>query len=119
MAHKHQYDFYIPQFDNNGQEFTDLVKERVRDDLIDCFGGLTVLPYADGYWRNDDGKLMIDEIKIHRVLVDCDALAHVKVQALHAKFRNLLKQDELFVIRSEVNIEELPMSSVERYNRGN
>jgi hypothetical protein len=119
MAHKHQYDFYVPTINNLGEPFCEVTMRDLRHQLIELGGGLTVLPYADGYWK-DNGDVMVDEIAIHRVLVDCRAQVHVEVARIHKWMLTVLEQKEVLIVRTEVNVVDAPIvDAVEHYNRNN
>lgn len=47
--------FLLPRFDNDGQPFTDQQINKLRETIIDRFGGLTVEEEASsGYWKEGD-----------------------------------------------------------------
>lgn len=119
MSVKHQYDVYVPRCDNDGVDFPEVLLSHFRDEMIDMFGGLSVIPHVDGYWKDAEGKVVCDEIYIHRIVCDCSLSNHGKIKKLHGWLKIWLRQDEIFILRSEVNVEQCPASPVYQFNRDN
>lgn len=97
-----QYDIYLPLLYNDGREIELEKFELTRNELVQTFGGLTVLPgsgFASGFWRIGS-VVHKDQIRIFKVLTaQHDPLFWDSYKnRLQARF----EQKEILIIRSEV-----------------
>ncbi len=113
------YDIYIPLQGNDGIDFPQDVLDRVRDELIDLFGGVSIIPFIDGYWKDDEGKLYQDQIVIHRVVCECSPRSRAIVNRMHKWLLAELNQHQIFILMYTVNVEELTETAADVYNNGN
>jgi len=62
----------VPQYDNEGEPFGPDVFSRVRQELVERFGGLTahVRAPARGLWQAEDGTVARDDVVILEVMAD-------------------------------------------------
>ena len=116
---QHCYDIYLPTHDNDGNVFAFEVMAEIQDEMVEVFGGLTLIPNIRGIWKDDGGMFYKDDIVIHRIVCPCNVENHVKIQALQGHLANVLQQKVIFILRHEVFVEEQPVTAVTAYNRGN
>ena len=67
----HVVEIFLPSFDTEGRRFGQELYGRVREELIERFGGLTAFTRspAEGLWEND-GERSRDEIVIFEVMAE-------------------------------------------------
>lgn len=65
-------ELFLPMFDNTGTRFPADVFYRVRNELTECFGGVTAFMRAPavGLWQDDTGAVRRDEIAIFEVMTE-------------------------------------------------
>jgi hypothetical protein len=65
-------EIFLPVFDNAGTPFREGTFDRVRTELTERFGGVTVFirSPAVGLWRDDSGSVQQDDIAIFEVMTD-------------------------------------------------
>ena len=68
----HIIEILLPLYDNDGQRFAGDAFARVREELIEHFGGLTAFTRspAEGLWKEAKGERRPDEIIIFEVMAD-------------------------------------------------
>ncbi len=66
----HLVDILLPRMDNSGEPFAAHEFDRVREELVSRFGGVTAFlrSPASGLWHDDSGALCSDEIVIFEVM---------------------------------------------------
>ena len=67
----HLIEILLPLFDNEGRPFEGGLHARVREELVEQYGGLTAFTRnpAEGLW-DDEGQRRRDEIVIFEVMAD-------------------------------------------------
>jgi hypothetical protein len=92
----------LPLRDNEGRRFEAELFGKVREELVEHFGGLTAFTRspAEGLWEADEGERRRDEIVIFEVMADwIDRSWWRRYRAeLEARFR----QDEIVIRAREV-----------------
>lgn len=87
------YEFALPKFANSGESYQWALQAWSRD-AMRLAGGLTVLPVAEGTWRDpEDGRVYVDKMIAHRVMCgkeQCD-------QLLALAFKYFADQRAIFV----------------------
>jgi hypothetical protein len=68
----HLVEFLLPTFDNEGRRFPKDGFDRVRQELIERFGGVTAFlrSPATGLWADEGGQVRRDDLAIFEVMVD-------------------------------------------------
>ena len=95
-----EYRIMIPKADNNGVEFPEELHEETREELIDKFGGLTVVPWCRGFWKQGD-TVIKDHMDMY--IVCGEACDNWLLQfSYDLKFR--YRQDAIFITESEVTL---------------
>jgi hypothetical protein len=66
----HLVQLLLPLYDNEGQALPKSLFARVRDELVERFGGLTAYTRApaSGVWDDGDGRPQHDELVIYEVM---------------------------------------------------
>jgi len=95
-----KYEVVIPRYSNTGIHFKLNLHKATQEELIEKFGGLTVIPVGGGYWAKA-GKIVKDEVMMYIVVgSECDKwMSNYK-----ARLEDRYQQDVVFIIRSEVSI---------------
>jgi len=92
------YDIYLPLRYNDGREIEPSKFDQTRKELVNRFGGLSVLPgqglRIEGWWKSKDA-LFKDEIRIFRVFcTPDDEFFKGYKETLKARF----EQEEIFIL---------------------
>lgn len=100
----HLIQILLPLYDNDGQSFPQQEYGRVRDELMERFGGLTsyVRSPADGLWKESSTTTVHDDIVIYEVMTENLDRGWWRAyrEELAARFRQ-----ELLIVRvSEVHL---------------
>ena len=68
----HLVQILLPLYDNDGRRQPDALFHRVRQELVDRFGGLTAYSRAPakGLWQDESGSTTPDEIIVHEVMAE-------------------------------------------------
>ena len=68
----HLVQLLLPLYDNNKQPFAREDFDRVRDELVKRFGGITAFRRspAEGLWREGQGDVSYDEVIIFEVMTE-------------------------------------------------
>ncbi len=94
----------LPLYDNGGNPFPHNEYVRVRDELTECFGGITtyVRSPAEGVWKGTPSQTVHDDIVIYEVMTENldNAWWRLYREELSVRFR----QDMLIVRVSEVQL---------------
>lgn len=105
MREMKEYDLFIPIAYNNGVSVGVSELERIRDDLIDKFRGLSIFRGAcQGYWRDGHGQVVEDQNFVCRVVAEDNADVREYMFDLKVKLESLLKQESIFIIVRDVEI---------------
>jgi hypothetical protein len=93
-----EYDLYIPLFYNDGSPIEEEKFVRLREQLLEVFGGLTFFSQPQkGYWRFG-GVTYRDEIVIYRVFAKDVRTARKFLGQLKKELKRQLKQKEILII---------------------
>lgn len=93
---KKEYDIYLPLRSNEGMPFPEESFEIVKKDLLEKFGGLSIIGPVEGHWRNFDGNDVKDHCMIYRVIADANH--DVKFQNIRTKLESMFDQDMILVV---------------------
>lgn len=99
----HLVQLFLPTTDNAGHPLPRELFARVRDELVDRFGGLTTHTRApaDGLWREDAGDATVgDELLIYEVVVE---------QLDHGWWRGWLASQEAHFRQERLHVRAMPM----------
>jgi hypothetical protein len=93
----HLVQILLPVYGNDGEELLQEAYERVRDDLVRRFGGLTAFTQApaEGLWTPGDDQTHRDDIVLIEVMVD--ELDRAWWAAYREKLQMDLKQHSLVI----------------------
>ena len=97
----HLIEILLPLADNEGQPFAADLHSRVRDELVERFGGVTAFTRspAEGLWV-EDGDRSRDNIVIFEVMAD--RLDRGWWRRYRAELESRFRQDEIVVRAREV-----------------
>ena len=84
-----------PMADNTGR-LRPNVYRGARDAMITAFNGCTVR-YAEGYWRNDDGKLFMENVAELMAVCDDSATSRDALQAIANNIGYKLQQYAVYI----------------------
>lgn len=92
----HLVEILLPLYDNEGRRFESSEYDRVRDELIADFGGVTAFRRApaEGVWA-EAGEVSRDRIVIFEVMAD--ALDRAWWRAYRERLERRFRQDEIVV----------------------
>lgn len=96
-ATAHLIELFLPLYDNDGNTFPKPWVDRVREELVERFGGVTafVRSPAVGLWEDDDGEVSRDDVVLFEIMtgaLDRDWWAQYRRQ-LEQRF----SQDEVLI----------------------
>ncbi len=72
MLNKKQIQILLPLYDETGKNFPGKLYRRVKEELTEKFGGLTIytrMPVT-GLWKENEQKVTRDEIVIYEIVAD-------------------------------------------------
>ena len=97
----HIVEIFLPLRDNEGRRFDRALYTRVREQLVERFGGLTAFTRspAEGVWE-EEGERRSDEIVIFEVM--SDGIDRNWWDKYRAELETLFRQDEIVVRAHEV-----------------
>lgn len=100
----HIIEILLPLQDNAGRPFPGDEFARVREELIEHFGGLTAFTRspAEGLWDEGDGKRSRDQIVVFEVMADW--LDRSWWRDYRSKLEERFRQDEIVVRAREVEL---------------
>jgi hypothetical protein len=99
-----EYDIYIPLTYNDGRPIESRKLVRLRELLLEEFGGLTFFPQRnDGFWTFG-GVTYRDEIVIYRVFATKAAAARRYLLKLKNELKRDLKQEEILIVEKEAEL---------------
>ena len=99
----HIVEILLPLRDNDGRRFPSALYARVREELVERFGGLTAFTRspADGVWE-EGGERSRDEIVLFEVM--SDGIDRNWWQRYRAELEQLFRQDEIVVRAHEIEL---------------
>jgi len=100
----HLIQLFLPLRDDTGHRFERADFDRVREELTECFGGVTafVRSPAAGAWEDDDGDIQRDEMILIEVMVE--TLDRAWWQSYREEVCGRFRQDELLVRATAVQV---------------
>lgn len=100
----HLIQILLPLYANDGRQFPQTEYIRVRDELTECFGGLTtyVRSPAEGLWKESGSSTVYDDIVIYEVMTEL--LDREWWQAYRAELAERFQQELLIVRVSEMQL---------------
>ncbi|HEX8669936.1 MAG TPA: hypothetical protein VF727_16335 [Allosphingosinicella sp.] len=98
----HVVEIFLPLYDNDGRRFGRELYARVREELVERFGGLTAFSRtpAEGLWE-EEGERSRDDIVIFEVMAD--TLERGWWAAYRAALERRFRQEEIVVRASAVD----------------
>lgn len=99
-----EYDIFIPLTYNDGTPIESRKLVRLRERLLEEFGGLTFFPQRnEGLW-NLGNVTYRDEIVIYRVFATKVRAARRFLTALKADLKKDLQQEEILIVEKDVEL---------------
>lgn len=97
----HVIEIFLPLYDNEGRRLPTEQFAKLREELLDRFGGLTAFSRvpAEGLWEPEDGKRKRDDIVIFEVMAE--EVDQRWWTALRARLERDLAQEEIMIRASE------------------
>ena len=96
-----EYDLYIPLSYNDGSPIESRKLVRLRERLLQQFGGVTFFPQSNvGLWTQA-GVTYRDEIVIYRVITDKVRAARRFLTQLKKELKRNLKQEEILIVEKD------------------
>jgi hypothetical protein len=100
----HEYDLFVPLRYNDGSPVDPDKLARLRQRLVDQFGGLTDLHQShEGYWKIG-GVTFRDEIVIYRALADDVHAARRFFRQLKEELKADLRQMDVLIVERQVEV---------------
>lgn len=99
-----EYDLYVPLNYNDGTPIEPRKLSRLRDALLEQFGGLTYFPQRNqGFW-SCCGVSYRDEIVIYRVLTERVATARRFFRQLKNELKHDLDQVDILIVEKDAEV---------------
>ncbi|EFW80208.1 hypothetical protein ALP26_01755 [Pseudomonas savastanoi pv. glycinea] len=100
----HLIEIFLPQCDNQGHDFSSGLFSRVRQDLVERFGGMTAFTRmpVEGLWDTPDGDKCYDAIIIYEVMVQ--ELDRQWWRDYKADLEKRFAQEELLIRISSIDV---------------
>jgi hypothetical protein len=99
-----EYDLYVPLNYNDGSPIEPRKLVRIRNALLNQFGGLTYFPqHNEGFWSSG-GVTFRDEIVIYRVLADKVGTARRFLRRLKDELKRDLEQQEILIVEKDAEV---------------
>ena len=113
----HIVEILLPLFDNEGRPFGPKMFGRVREELVDRFGGLTAFTRspAEGLWE-ENGERSRDRIVIFEVM--SDGIDRNWWEKYRHELETLFRQDRIVVRAHEVEIGRIVETAWAWHQRG-
>ena len=97
-----EYDIFVPLYYNDGAEVESSKFQRLQQQLLEHFDGLTFFPQPnEGFWKMNEVTYR-DEIVIYRVLASSVRAARRFLAQLKEQLKKDLKQEEILIIERDV-----------------
>lgn len=97
-----EYDVFVPLNYNDGSPVEAEKFQRLQEDLLDQFEGLTFFPQPNrGFWKMA-GVTYRDEIVIYRVLTSADEEARYFLADLKERLKADFEQEEILIVERDV-----------------
>jgi hypothetical protein len=99
-----EYDIYIPLAYNDGSPVEPRKLMRLRERLLEQFGGVTFFPQAnEGFWTFA-GVTYRDDIVVFRVITDKVRTARRVLKQLKEELKRDLKQEEILIVEKDAEL---------------
>ncbi len=99
-----EYDVYVPLAYNDGTPIESRKLVRLRERLLEQFGGVTFFPQSnDGFWTLG-GVTYRDQIVIFRVITDKARSARRFFGQLKEELKRDLQQEEILIVEKDVEL---------------
>ena len=99
-----EYDVYVPVTYNDGSPIEARKLVRIREQLLEQFGGVTFFPQSnDGFWTLG-GVTYRDEIVIFRVITDKVRTARRFLTQLKKELKRDLDQAEILIVEKDAEL---------------
>ena len=97
-----EFEIYVPLAYKDGSPVEPVKIERIGEDLLEQFGGLTYFPQPNkGFWRMGDVTFR-DEIVIFRVLASNARSARKFLRQLKERLKKELVQEQILIVERDV-----------------
>lgn len=95
---------FLPLYDNAGTRFPKESYARVREELVERFGGMTAYAQApaSGLWQEEPGKTVHDQLVVHEVMAE--QLDEEWWQGYRAQLEARFRQERLLVRAQAVQL---------------
>jgi hypothetical protein len=99
-----EYELYVPLTHNDGTPVDPDKLVKLRDRLLEQFGGLTFFPQRnDGFWTFG-GVTYRDEIVIYRILTGQHRMARKFFRELKEELKRDLNQEEILIVEKDADV---------------
>lgn len=97
-----EYDIYVPLYYNDGSPVEAEKFQRLQEELLDRFEGLTFFPQPnEGFWKMA-GVTYRDEIVIYRVITVAEEDARQFLADLKEQMKSRFDQEEILIVERDV-----------------
>lgn len=95
---------FLPLYDNDGERFPRRQFDRVRDELVYRFGGMTAYTQApaSGLWQEDGGETMHDDLLVHEVMTE--SLDEAWWRDYRSELERRFRQETLLVRAHDIRV---------------
>ncbi|HEX8547018.1 MAG TPA: hypothetical protein VF691_08670 [Cytophagaceae bacterium] len=99
-----QIQILLPIYNNEGESFQSDLYSDIKGELVEKFGGLTAYSRspAKGLWKENEAKLVQDDIVIYEIMADQIDQAFWK--GYKEKLKKLFEQDEIVIRATEITL---------------
>lgn len=99
-----EYEVYVPLTHNDGAPVDPEILVRLRERLLEQFGGLTFFPQRnEGLWTFG-GITYRDEIVIYRILTQQQRIARKFFRELKEQLKRDLDQEEILIVEKDADV---------------
>ena len=99
-----EYDIYVPLTYNDGSSIEPRKLARLRERLLEQFGGVTFFPQSnEGFW-SQAGVTYRDEIVIFRVIARRVNAARRFLKLLKEELKHDLAQEEILIVEKDAEL---------------
>ena len=98
----HLVELFLPLYGNDGRAFPKALVDRVREELVDRYGGVTafVRSPAVGLWEDEDGDVSRDDVILFEVMAE--ALDRDWWAQYRRELERRFEQDEILIRATRV-----------------
>ena len=99
-----EYEVYVPLTHNDGSPADPNILVRLRERLLEQFGGLTFFPQRnEGFWTFG-GVTYRDEIVVYRILTSQARTARKFFRGLKEELKRDLEQEEILIVEKDADV---------------